>query len=521
MKIVIVGGGTAGWLTAGILAKELSGLADIDLVESTDISTLGVGEGSWPSLKSTLEFLGVDEQDFLIECSASFKQGSRFVSWRNGLDEVYRHPFSIPLGFLDYDILSPWLQSEGGNFSFDQFVSPQAHICANNRAPKLLSMASYKTIFGYGYHFDATKCGSFLKNHCVNNLKVNHIDAEISHVLLKACGAIDKLVTKQGFDIAGDFYIDCSGTKSILIEGALGTKLKSVKQYLWNDRASAVQIPYKDQNEEIQSETISTAHQSGWIWDIGLYDRRGVGIVYSSDYQTQDQSIDCLLNYIAKKSPISAGDLKIKNFEINPGYRDEIWKKNCVAIGMSAGFVEPLEASAIAMIELAAKTVAELIPVNANGFRAEKLNIAENKFNKIFSEHWKNIVNFLKLHYALSARRDSAYWKDVTADSSMPDELQELLCSWEYRLPSLHDFRGGQEIFPLASYLYIYAGMLGRNGIKNKKLSIQLKKIKSSFEAEFNYSLHSLEKSLPSTREYLNHIRGINENKNTQQRRSF
>jgi len=454
-KVVIVGGGSAGWLTAGVIAAEHGASLDICLVESPDVPTIGVGEGTWPSMRDTLRKIGVSEKAFFAECDASFKQGSKFIGWNTGsVDDFYYHPFSLPQGFFEINSLSLW-QSSATSGAFAEAVCAQVPVCESGRAPKQPSTPEYAAVVNYAYHLDAGKFGLFLQKHCTEKLGVRHVLDHVSSVNGSADGFIKSLATRQHGELEADLFIDCSGGASLLLGQYCQEPFISRQPVLFNDRALAVQVPYADGRRAIASATLSTAQRAGWVWDIGLPTRRGVGYVYSSAHSSDSQAEEDLRAYlepsIGKKNAAAA---ELRQLKFNPGHRASFWQKNCVAVGMSAGFIEPLEASALALVELSAAMIRDSMPAT-NGL----MDIAAKRFNERFQYRWDRVIDFLKLHYVLSQRRDSDYWSDHRDASTIPDHLQELLRLWRHQAPSRLDFVQTEEIFPAASYQYVLYGM--------------------------------------------------------------
>jgi glycine/D-amino acid oxidase-like deaminating enzyme len=220
-KIVIVGGGTAGWLTAGILAAEYKDnhLPEIKivLVESPEVSTIGVGEGTWPSMRATLRKIGISETDLITQCAASFKQGSKFVGWKNGKEnDVYHHPFTIPNGYLECNLFAAW-QSQFSHLPFADVVSVQSYVSESSCAPKQVTTPEYAGVVNYGYHLDAGKFGELLQRHCVSRLGVAHILDHVTHVTSASDGDINAIHTEKLGAIEGDLFIDCTGTACLLL----------------------------------------------------------------------------------------------------------------------------------------------------------------------------------------------------------------------------------------------------------------------------------------------------------------
>lgn len=464
-KVVILGGGTAGWITAARLAYDhcanQTGGLQVTLVESPDVKTIGVGEGSWPTLRITLRELGVSETEFINQCDVSFKQGSKFIGWCTGQEnDSYYHPFTPPeavgMGFAndDIDIARAWLK-HASHKPFAFAVSAQPDFCEQGLAPKQIQTPDFAAFANYGYHLNADKFALFLRNYCTQTLGVHYVQDHMDNVNVDAEGYIESINCKNSGAIAGDLFIDCSGAAGILINQHYHAPFVDKSSVLFNDSALAVQVPYEEPTKNIASVTLSTAQTHGWIWDIGLPTRRGVGHVYASAYSNDDEIWSALKNYVAKgSSAATLAQLAPRKIRFTPGYRATPWVKNCVAVGMSAGFVEPLEASAIVMIEICSKTISNELPANR-----EAMAIVAQRFNKRFVERWDSVINFLKLHYLLSQRADSAYWRDHKNPATVPAQLQELLVLWQQKIPSTADFHQVLELFGPPSYQYILYGM--------------------------------------------------------------
>jgi 2-polyprenyl-6-methoxyphenol hydroxylase-like FAD-dependent oxidoreductase len=457
-NIVIVGGGSAGWLTAGLLAAEHNAKQqqsiDITLIESPNVNTLGVGEGTWPSMRNTLDKIGISELEFIQQCDVSFKQGSKFINWCNTQpNDFYYHPFMTPEGYSQADLQAYWHKSQTPQ-AFADTVNVQHHLCQVGLAPKQFNTPPYAGVTNYGYHLNAGKFAHLLQQHCTKNLAVNHVIGHIEQIINSESGDIHHLLTTDGNIINGDLFIDCSGSKGLLINQHFDIPLIEQHTSLFNNCALATQVPYTT-NNAIASATLSTAQTSGWIWDIGLSSRRGVGHTYSSQHIDDNMAEQQLRQYIsASIGPQESEKLSLRKLSFTPGYREKFWHKNCVAVGMSAGFIEPLEASALAMVELSITMLSEQLPQNR-----QQMAIVAKRFNSRFTYRWQRVIEFLKLHYVLSARRDSDYWCDNQLPASIPERLTELLKLWQYQPPSRYDFIENEEVFPSASYQYILYGM--------------------------------------------------------------
>ncbi len=503
-SIVIVGGGSAGWITAGTLAARLKTERErnsykVTLVESPNTPIIGVGEGTWPTMRSTLRKMGVRETDFIKACSASFKQGAKFVNWHKGDGDVYYHPLMLPQAYFEQNLAPHW-PDLAGNLSFSEAVCPQDFLCEQGLAPKLITTPEYGHVANYAYHLDAGAFAEFLKNHCVEKLGVNHILDDVVAVKSKEDGDIQSVISQNAGEILGDLFIDCTGFRSLLLGGHYDVPFKSCKEVLFIDTALAVQLPYEDNNAPIASHTISTAQNAGWIWDIGLQNRRGVGHVYSSDHLSEDKAVSNLKDYVGQTHPEAAAE-DYRKIDINPGHRTQFWKRNCVAVGMAAGFLEPLEASALLLIEISANMIAEQLP--ANRFAME---VVSKRFNETFLYRWERIIDFLKLHYIASERTDHSFWKDNRKKETIPDSLLELMDFWKYQSPWHDDFDRAVEVFPAASYQYVLYGMGFKTEVNPLGYSDAARNAAMQAFEENAKMAKDLLRKLPSNRELLDKI---------------
>jgi tryptophan halogenase len=508
--IVIVGGGSAGWLSAGVIAAEHRIDAQspqpfkVLLIESPDVPTIGVGEGTWPSMRTTLQRIGLSETDFLRECDASFKQGTFFRNWHTGDGDTYCHPFSVPIDYAESNLAIDWLALSDAPL-FADAVTPQTALFADCLAPKQITTPEYAFVVNYGYHLDAGKFAELLRKHCTEKLGVQHVKANVSQVNTAANGDIQSVTTDSAGDIAGDLFIDCTGTKSLLLGEHFEVPFQSQQAYLFNDTALAAQVPYAHEDQSIQSCTHSTAQTAGWIWDIGLPTRRGTGHVYSSAHTSDDEAEARLRAYIGEVAgDAAAASVEPRKIRFEPGHRQEFWHRNCVAIGMSSGFIEPLEASALVMIELAAGMIADQLPATR-----DVMDIVAKRYNRKFLRHWKQIIEFLKLHYVLSARDDSPYWRDNHAEDSIPDKLREQLSLWRYRSPWHQDAEAVDDLFPIPSYQYILYGMGFKTASRPTDSYQQDQRRQHASELLQKNAARAaqLRQAMPSNRELLNKVR--------------
>jgi len=500
-NIVIVGGGTAGWLTAGLIAakhkaRQPAGFT-VTLVESPNTPIIGVGEGTWPTLRTSLAKIGVSETDFFRECDAAFKQGAKFARWTTGTaDDAYHHPLMLPQGFSQVNLAPHWLAA-GGAQSFCDAVTPQGRLCDDGLAPKTITAGAYQGAANYAYHLDAGKFAPFLQRHCCDKLGVRHVLADVRGVAMADDGDIRAVVTEQHGEIAGDLFVDCTGFRALLLGEALGVPFRDCGDVLFCDTALAIQVPYESENSPIASHTISTAQSAGWIWDIGLPTRRGVGHVYSSRHISDEDAERELRAYIGP----AGRDLPARKIAIRSGHRETFWKRNCVAVGLAAGFLEPLEASAIVLIELSAKLISEQMPACR-----EVMDIVAARFNATTHYRWGRIIDFLKLHYVLSKRSDTAFWRDNRARETIPDRLADLLLLWRHQPPWLYEeFDRADEVFPAASYQYVLYGMGFRTEIEPETL-VEQRTIAERALRETAMQTERLRATLPRHRDLIRKI---------------
>lgn len=457
-RIVVVGGGTAGWLAACLLAARLPTVAGepiaVTLVESPDVPTIGVGEGTWPTMRRTLAGIGIDEAEFLLACDASFKQGSRFDGWRTGAaDDRYYHPFVPPVSAEPRDLVAAW--SRGNEPRFAEAVGAQAAVCAADLAPRQRGMPDYAGSLNYAYHLDAGRFAVLLARHGTTRLGVRHVRDHVTAISRRENGDVAAVETRDSGAIAGDLFVDCTGHAALLIGETFDVPFVDRFGALFNDRALAVQIPVPT-GSPIASQTTATAHEAGWIWDIGLPSRRGVGCVYASSFMDDDAAAATLTGYVTRTAPhVDVSTLKIRQLSFRSGHRERFWVRNCVAVGLSAGFLEPLEASAIVLVELSLDALLADFPATRGAMDARA-----RRFDALFRYRWDRIVDFLKLHYVLSERTEP-YWRAHRDHATIPPRLADLLTVWRDQPPSALDLPQADEVFPPASYQYVLYGMGG------------------------------------------------------------
>lgn len=506
-RLLIVGGGAAGWITAGYLARTLGAHCpdgvQIELIESEDIGILGVGEGTFPSICTTLRRIGVDETTLLRVCDASFKQGARFSHWHrapgeeHGAHDHYLHAFQVCREPSGLDLLSYWLLGAAGeNAAWDAVSTPQKRVADACRAPKVITHPEFTGPLGYAYHLDAVKLAELLRGRAIAS-GVKHIVDTVTAVNLTASGTIKSVYTGNHGEICADLYIDCSGFRALLIGKALGVPYKSCATSLFCDRALTVRIPYADRNIPIPSYTIATAQEAGWMWDISLADRRGIGYVYSSAHTDDARAEHTLRRYVDIQSN---AEVEARKISFETGYREISWKKNCIAIGLSSGFFEPLEATGIMLCELGAVSLSNLFPWGGD------IEIAARQFNELMRKRYERALDFIKLHYCLTERKDSAFWRDNVLSDSIPDSLQDRLLRWRHRPPSSIDIDANVDIFPESSWQYVLYGMGYKTDITERgpilKYHAEAREAFAEIQRQADFAL----KVLPTNRELLDAV---------------
>lgn len=504
MRIVILGGGSAGWLTAGILAAHYqhANTVSVHLVESADIASVGVGEGTWPTMRTTLSNIGIAESDFMRECAASFKQGSKFVGWATGENgDAYHHPFTAPNN-ADVCSVAAW-QANGKPANYSLCANEQAAISDAALAPKQITTPEYAGVLNYGYHLDAGKFGQLLMRHCTQKLQVKHtLDTVTAVNSCAQTGNITGLCTAEHGTIEGDLFIDCSGSRGRLIGEHYKIPMVDCSHLSINNSALAAHVPYVNHNDPVASVTVATAQPCGWTWDIGLSSRRGVGYVYSSAHCNREQAEQTLRRYIAQTANTDiAQQVSVRAIAIEPGYRQEFWHKNCVSVGMAAGFIEPLEASALALVELSANFIRDQLPQSP-----QTMSVIAQRFNTVFTYRWQRILEFLKLHYVLSARRDTQYWRDVTNPQTLGSHLESLLLLWQTRAPNHYDFMQTEELFPAVSYQYVLYGMNYHTQFANTQKHQYSQTHSANFAHNLQNDIAKFKQHLPTNRALLEQI---------------
>ncbi|OLT62670.1 tryptophan halogenase family protein [Moorena bouillonii] len=455
--IIIVGGGTSGWLSAAYLSKFLQDSCQITLIESSDIGTVGVGEATLPTLQITFKLLGLSEFDWMTRCNASFKLGIKFVNWSgSSKPDIFWHPFgqlkSSPN--LGIPISQYWLKNylQGNTAAFDESCFEHINLCAAQKSPKSYDSPEYSGNIEYAYHLDAGKLATYLKERA-KSAGVRHIVDNVLDVALDHRGFISHVITENHSNQTADFFIDCSGFRGLLINQALQEPFISYGDSLFCDRAIAISIPYEKgdrynyNNGGINPYSTATALSSGWAWNVPLVERSGNGYVYSSSFMSQDDAETEFRKHLGDK----ANDQPAKYIKTRVGRTRNTWAKNCVSIGLSGGFIEPLESTGIYLVELGLEALIRHFPEKSFS------PLLINNYNRFMREIYEEIRDFIVMHYCLTQREYTPFWRTNKYHNFIPDSLQEKLNLWKVMWPIYHGNIG--HLFPDYSYVCILAGM--------------------------------------------------------------
>jgi tryptophan 7-halogenase len=443
-NIVIVGGGTAGWMAAAAFAKVLGRGYSVQLVESEEIGTVGVGEATVPHLKLFNQVLGIDEIEFVKAVRGTFKLGIEFVDWGR-LGDRYFHGFG-PIGhergvlpFHQY-WLKLFLQGKSdsiGDYSLHSVAAPR---CKFMTSPTDVPAQSPLANIGYAYHFDAGLYAKYLRGFAEAR-GVKRIEGKVVDVALRGDdGFIDSLQLDRGARIAGDLFIDCSGFRGLLIEQALHTGYEDWTHWLPCDRAVAV--PCENVGEPTPF-TRSTARTAGWQWRIPLQHRTGNGYVYSSQYISDDEAAATLLRNLDGRALAAPRQLRFTT-----GMRRKIWNRNCVAVGLSSGFLEPLESTSIYLIQSCVARLVNLLPDR------DFSPVLIDRYNAQARFEFERIRDFIILHYHATERSDAPLW-NYCRTMSIPEQLESNIRLFR---DSGRFFRDAEELFALPSWVQVMLG---------------------------------------------------------------
>jgi hypothetical protein len=458
-RIVITGGGTAGWLSAAYLNRALGPDVDITLVESSSIDTIGVGEATLPSLSYTMEFLGFRDHEWLPQVNGTYKAAIKFVGWAPSVRPYFWHAFSPRPEAMASPYENPYFIEVGQGFSLlhyafharpegsqeqlGGYVMPTNALCEANKSP--LHPTDPSLNMRTAYQLDAGLLTKFLRG-VATERGVRHRIGHVGDVEVDDRGFITALKLTDGTRIEGDLFIDCSGFHGLLLNGTLKEPFQSDNKYLLVDSAVAIPCENNPERDGLAPYTTVTALTHGWTWDIPLYHRNGAGYVYSSQFTDKEQAERELRGFLGPRSEKG----NARHLKLRVGSSRNQWVKNCVAIGLSAAFLEPLESTGIFLIEYGLATLVTLFPDKRFPASFAK------KYNDIMRTIYTETRDFIVLHYCINKRHDSEFWHAVREPSAIPDSLREKLEFFKECLP-VND-PSGFVMFKALAYVSILDG---------------------------------------------------------------
>jgi tryptophan halogenase len=464
-NITIVGGGSSGWIAAAFLKKTFP-KKEITVIESPTIPIIGVGESTLADFSNLRDYLGIDEKDFMKKTNASYKMSIKFTDFYEKNEGSYHYPFRIPDLVGTSDGIYDWLDIKTiyDDIPVDDFVRcyfPHAALFENNKFSDNLSgeFGVFNPKTDVGYHFDATLFGQWLKNDYCIPRGVNIINADVVSVNVSDQG-VDSLTLSTGVDITSDLFIDCTGFSSLLLGQGLKEEFDSFSHILPNNRAIAAQIPYKDKEKELQPFTNCTAIENGWCWNVPLWSRLGTGYVYSDNHATFEEAKLEFTQYLKSDKmviPRTDDDLKditFRDISMKTGIYKRTWVKNVVAIGLSAGFIEPLESNALFTVYWFLRRLSKSL------LRDKVSQWDRDVYNAATRGLYNNFAEFVALHYTLSNRRDTKYWRDIS-EKEYCNNLVNLIPTHNVGFFDLHSRKmfNKPRIDPTAGITYISVGM--------------------------------------------------------------
>lgn len=418
-KIIIVGGGTAGWMAANLIATRWQD-TEVVLVESKDIGIIGVGEGSTPHLKFFFDEIELKESDWMPHCNATYKNGITFDRWSSIAGfESYFHPFpaqtddvfTVPMFFSN---LKARLQGKNVDAHPNSYFL-ETYLTHHSLGP--IPADTFPFGVAYGYHFDSGLLGQFLAERAMAR-GVTRVFGTLKEVVIAQDGSIESIRLDDDYTVTADLFVDCTGFQSLLMQRALKVNFKSFKENLFNDAAVVMPTEISD---VIPPETRSTALSNGWAWKIPLTNRYGNGYVYSTDYSSSDEAEIELRGHLGMLD----SDAPVRHLRMKVGRTEKHWEKNCVAIGLSQGFIEPLEATALA---LSMETITRFLKCFESGSYTCKY---QDQFNREINEKFDGVRDYIVCHYKVNQRYDTSYWKDNASNTNISSSLSHILHLWK------------------------------------------------------------------------------------------
>lgn len=470
-SIVIVGGGSSGWMTAAAISKKLPQIK-LTLIESSDIPTIGVGESTIGHINQFLHLLELKDEDWMKYCNATYKTSIKFIDFRENPKEephIFHYPFGTfdltdkPRGLMDWFLFKavhPGLDPKNfAEFFHDNILMTDANKMTKNENHKI---RGFNFKHDTAYHMDAGLFGAYLKNNICLPAGINHIVDNVLDATMNDDGSIKEIITEKSGNLTADLYIDCTGFKSMLLEQKLGVEFKSFGDTLMNDSAIATVIPYIDKEKEMENYTSCTAIDAGWVWNIPLWNRIGTGYVYSSKFASKEEAEQQFRKHLKSNRMIftdaeRAEKCEVRHIKIKHGVHERAWVKNVVGIGLANGFIEPLESTGLMLThEGIIKLVAALTMRNG-----AVSNYDVDLFNHAFNEQIWGFKEFISQHYALSMRHDTPYWKKITGELTFSESMNKMESELYTSHPGFANRMHRNRAFghDMSGIVYIAAGM--------------------------------------------------------------
>jgi flavin-dependent dehydrogenase len=421
-KIVIVGGGSAGWMAAATLISQFPN-KDITVIESPNVPTVGVGESTLGQINNWLDLLNIKDEDFMPHTDASYKLSIRFEDFYKKDDGGFHYPFgpvieTERLGLKQLWFVKKYLQPETSITDYANWLYQNMALVNNNTLFKNenneLEYFNFKN--DVAYHFDATKFGLWLKDQYCKPKGVKHILEDVKTIETNEDGIVSLNNTHKA-----DMFIDCTGFKSLLLGDTLKEHFNDYSNLLVNNKAWATRVPYKDKEKELVPYTNCTAIENGWVWNIPSWERIGTGYVYSDKYVSDEEALNEFKRHLDKKGS-DYSKSEFKNIKMRVGIHDRLFVKNVCAIGLSAGFIEPLESNGLLSVH---EFLINLVKVMKRGEEDTISQWDRDNFNVECKRFFDQFTEFVSMHYALSHRDDTKYWKDISNRSFYDNRLTD------------------------------------------------------------------------------------------------
>tara|TARA_R100000005_G_C4981929_1_gene191487 strand:- start:64 stop:1659 length:1596 start_codon:yes stop_codon:yes gene_type:complete len=495
-SILVVGGGSSGWMSAAAFSRYLKGIK-VTVLESNTSSPIGVGESTMVAFNHFLKLIGLKDEDWMKYCDATYKTSVRFTNFRDKDSGSFEYPFGHERsGQDDSGRINAWAHLAAKyKLSTDSFCEFNNQVYFLARYNRLTKNENNRMNLSFNdvtaYHFDAKLFGEYLRDHVCKPEGVEHHYDDVVSVEKDSEGYITSVVGSSGEKYSADLYVDCTGFKSILLEGEMNSKFISSKKWLSNDSAFAARIPYTNKEIELENVTTCTAIENGWVWHTPLWSKIGTGYVYSSDF-VDDETAEKEF-----KSHLGVEDIDLRKIKFRHGYHEKGWIKNVLGIGLSYAFVEPLEATGLSSTHVMIQRACELIEhrdYNVNGFDIDGYN-----YHAAFA--MRGMKRFVALHYKFSSRIDTPYWRYQTEGKDWFN-LDKDDDFYEFPVDTRADYSGYRDVYSLIhshhsinhnwpsenrSYAYIMAGM-GYKPFSKKDLN----KVRTELDPDIDKRLESM-----------------------------